>query len=241
MRLHAHTKRWQDLFWNELHPYPKMVLSYCYDNSDTAGFIDYSCSLWLTQMKGKLDSRYPEFTKKDLLNSLSDLKEKLISDGKNKLFIKDFLKHQMKLPLKKGNTEDNQIIMKLQSNLQRFNNAPEILEILNNIEEENKLEPIKKTTRVKKTATEFIAPTIEEFTSYFLEHGFDENLASRAWNGYNENKWHDSKGTPVRNWKQKCQNTWFNPDNKKTEKEDKKSKLQTTMSVVEEMTRNPKH
>ena len=68
MRLHAHTKRWQDLFWNELHPYPKMILSYCYDNADSAGFIDYSCSLWLTQMKGKLDSRYPEFTKKDLLN-----------------------------------------------------------------------------------------------------------------------------------------------------------------------------
>lgn len=237
MRLHAHTKRWQDLFWNELHPYPKMILSYCYDNADSAGFIDYSCSLWLTQMKGKLDSRYPEFTKKDLLNSLSDLKEKLISDGKNKLFIKDFLKHQMKLPLKKGNIEDNQIIMKLQSNLQRFNNAPEILEILNNIEEEKKAEPIKKTTRTKKAPVEFVAPTIDEFISYFLENGFDEDLAKRAWNGYNVADWHDKNGDAVKNWKQKCQTTWFRPDNKPNVKGEKQSKTGTSMSVADELTR----
>lgn len=241
MRLHAHTKRWQDLFWNELHPYPKMILSYCYDNADSAGFIDYSCSLWLTQMKGKLDSRYPEFTKKDLLNSLSDLKEKLISDGKHKLFIKDFLKHQMKLPLKKGNTEDNQIIMKLQSNLQRFNNASEIQEILNNIEEEKKVEPTKKSIKIKKVTTEFIAPTIEEFSDFFIENGYRKEIAEKAWHGYNDAKWHDSKGSKVFSWKQKVRNNWFNPDNKEDApiKGEKKSKLETTMSVVEEMTRNP--
>lgn len=240
MRLHAHTKRWQDLFWNELHPYPKMILSYCYDNADSAGFIDYSCSLWLTQMKGKIDSRYPEFTKKDLLNSLSDLKEKLISDGKHKLFIKDFLKHQMKLPLKKGNVEDNQIIMKLKSNLQRFNNASEIQEILNNIEEEKKSEPVKKkTTKKKEHSIDFKPPTVEEFIKYFKENEFDEELAVRAWRSYDSNDWKDSMDKPVRNWRQKCQNNWFRPENKKSEKGEKKSKLETTMSVVEEMTRNP--
>jgi hypothetical protein len=240
MRLPAHTKRWQDLFWNELHPYPKMILSYCYDNADLAGFIDYSCPLWLTQMKGKSDSRYPEFTKTDLLNSLSDLKEKLISDGKNKLFIKDFLKHQMKLPLKKGNTDDNQIILKLQSNLQRFNNAPEILEILNNIEEEKHIETVKKKpTKKKEKSIKLTPPKVEEFIEYFSENGFDEELARRAWRSYDSNDWKDSQDTPVRNWRQKCQNNWFRPENKKTEKEEKKSKLQTTMSVVEEMTRNP--
>lgn len=240
MRLPAHTKRWQDLFWNELHPYPKMILSYCYDNANIAGFVDYNCNLWLTQIKGKLDSRYPEFTKKDLLNSLSDLKEKLISDGKNKLFIKDFLKHQMKLPLKKGNVDDNQIIMNLQSNLQRFNNAPEILEILNNVEEEKKLESVKKKSSKKRVvSSEFIAPKVEEFIDYFSENGFDEDLAIRAWKSYDSNNWHDSQNTPVRNWKQKCQNNWFRPENKKTEKGEGKSKIQTTMSVVEKMTKNP--
>lgn len=123
------------------------------------------------------------------------------------------------------------------TNLQRFNNAPEILEILNNIEEEKKVEPIKKTTRVKKTSTEFIAPTIEEFISYFLENGFDEDLAKRAWNGYNVADWHDKNGHAVKNWKQKCQTTWFRPDNKLNSKGEKPSKTGTSMSVADELTR----
>jgi hypothetical protein len=235
------TTRWQDSYWNDLHPYPKIVLCYIYDNCNNSGIIEFNSNLWLTQLKGKLDKRYPEFTKEDLLNSLSDLKEKLVSDGKKKLFIKDFLKHQMKLPLKKGNLEDNQIILNLQSNLQRFNNAPEILEILNNVEEEKKVEPIKKTTKVKKNTTEFIAPTIEEFVDFFVENGYRKDIGEKAWNGYNDAKWHDSKGTKVFSWKQKVRNNWFNPENKEgsDSKGDKKSKLQTTMSVVAEMTRNP--
>lgn len=238
MKILVSTQRWQDLYWNDLHPYPKILLCYCYDNANSAGFVDYNCNLWLTQIKGKLDSRYPEFTKKDLLNSLSDLKEKLISDGKNKLFIKDFLKHQMKLPLRKGNIEDNQIIMKLQSNLQRFNNAPEILEILNNIEEEKKVESIKKNTKVKKTVTEFIAPTMQEFVDYFIENDYSEDVGKRAWTGYHEAKWHDSKGNPVKNWRQKCQNNWFKPEHKNGfSKGEKISKTGTSMSVSDELTR----
>jgi len=231
------TTRWNDLYWNELHPYPKILLCYLYDTADY-GFVDYNCNLWMTQLKGKLDSRYPEFTKKDLMNSLEDLKEKLISDGKNKLFIKDFLKHQMKLPLKKGNTEDDKIILKLQSNLQRFKNAPEIIEILNNIEEEKKVESVKKTTKVKKTATEFTAPTIDEFVDFFIENGYKKEIAEKAWHGYNDAKWHDSKGTKVFSWKQKVRNNWFNPENKAGfNKGEKISKTGTSMSVADELTR----
>ncbi len=237
------TSRWQDLYWNELHPYPKILLCFLYDTAN-AGFVDYNCNLWLAQLKGKLDERYPTFTKNDLMNSLEDLKEKLISDGKNKLYIKDFLRHQAKLPLKRGNNEDNQIISKLQSNLQRFNNAPEIQEILNNVEEENKAEPIKKTTRTstrtKSPTTEFIAPTLEEFLDYFIENDYSEDVGKRAWKGYHDAKWHDSRGNKVLNWKQKCQNNWFKPEHKNgLAKEEKKSKLETTMSVVERMTTNP--
>lgn len=239
MSIIVKTTRWSDLYWNDLHPYPKIVLCYIYDNCNNSGIIEFNSKLWLTQLKGKLDSRYPEFTKKDLLNSLFDLKEKLISDGKNKLFVKDYLKHQMKLPLKKGIIEHEQIIINLKSNLQRFNNAPEILEILNNIEEENKVEPTKKKPSKKTSTSEFIAPSIDEFVDYFIENGFDEDLAKRAWKGYSDNKWRDSKDNPVRNWRQKCQNNWFRPENKKTEKEEKKSKIHTTMSVVEKMTKNP--
>ena len=238
MKISAHSKRWQDLFWNELHPYPKIVLSYIYDNAGIEGCIDYNCNLWLTQLKGKLDARYPEFTKKDLINSLADLKDKLISDGKNKLFIKDYLKHQMKLPLKKGNTEDNQIILKLQSNLQRFNNAPEILEILNNIEDEKKVEPVKKVIRTKKEPNELIIPSIEEFSDFFVENGYRKDIGENTWRGYNDAKWHDSKGNKVFNWKQKVRHNWFKPYNEiGYNKEVLKSKTSVSFSVSDELTR----
>lgn len=238
MAIIVKTTRWQDSYWNDLHPYPKIVLCYIYDNCNNSGIIEFNSNLWITQLKGKLDKRYPEFTKQDLLNSLSDLKEKLVSDGKKKLFIKDFLKHQMKLPLKRGNVEDEQIILKLTSNLQRFNNAPEILEILNNVVEEIKSEPKKKRTTAKRESIPFIKPTLQEFIDYFLENGFSEDLATRAWKSYDSNDWHDSVGKPVKNWKQKCQNNWFRPENKITFAKDKKSKTQTSFNVSDELNRD---
>jgi len=173
MRRYVEVLRWRDLFWNELHPYPKILLCFLYDTADNAGFVDYSSALWLTQLKGKTDNRYSEFTKKDLLNSLEDLKDKLISNGKNKLFIKDFLKHQRKLPLIKGNEESDLIIEKLQSNLKKFNDAPEILELLNSVKvkvEEEKASSVKKN---KTQPTKFIPPSYEDFEAYYLSQSPD--------------------------------------------------------------------
>lgn len=167
------TTRWRDLFWNELHPYPKILLCYLYDNADDAGFVDYSANLWLTQLKGKSNGRYSEFTKKDLINSLEDLKDKLLSNGKNRLFIKDFLKHQKKLPLIKGEQESELIIEKLQSNLKKFNDAPEILELLNSVKikvEEEKVLIVKKN---KTQPTKFIPPSYEDFEAYYLSQSPD--------------------------------------------------------------------
>lgn len=162
------TQRWRDLFWNELHPYPKILLCYIYDNADSAGFIDYSASLWLTQLKGKSDNKYSEFTKKDLLNSLADLKDKLVSNGKNKLFIKDFLKHQKKLPLIRGNEESDSIIEKLKSNLFKFNNAKEIQDILDSVKEPEIIEESVVTNQKRNTAKKFVAPSYEVFKEYYL-------------------------------------------------------------------------
>lgn len=59
-------------------------------------------------------------------------------------------------------------------------------------------------------------PTLLEVIAYFKENGFSENLAKRAFNGYNEANWHDSKGNKVLNWKQKMINVWFKPENNAT-------------------------
>jgi hypothetical protein len=60
----------------------------------------------------------------------------------------------------------------------------------------------------------FQPPTIEEVIKYFLDNGYPEELARRCYNGYAAADWRDSKGNPVRSWKQKAQHVWFKPEAK---------------------------
>lgn len=67
----------------------------------------------------------------------------------------------------------------------------------------------------------FTPPSFIDFEIYCKENGF-QNIAERAFKGYAENDWKDSKNSPVLNWKSKLQNVWFNENNrdkKKTENE----------------------
>jgi uncharacterized protein YdaU (DUF1376 family) len=66
---------------------------------------------------------------------------------------------------------------------------------------------------VKRKRKSFIPPTLEEVISYFEKNGYKQEVARRAWMGYNEANWHDTKGDPVLNWKQKMINVWFKPEN----------------------------
>lgn len=65
----------------------------------------------------------------------------------------------------------------------------------------------------EKPKKEFVAPTLDEFKRYFTENGYSQELAERAWRGYEEANWHDSQGNPVKNWKSKCQHVWFSDKN----------------------------
>jgi hypothetical protein len=59
----------------------------------------------------------------------------------------------------------------------------------------------------------FIPPTFEEVEIYFGENGYSIESAYKAFNYYAIADWHDSKGTKIRNWKQKMQSVWFKPEN----------------------------
>lgn len=63
---------------------------------------------------------------------------------------------------------------------------------------------------------EFVAPSEEEVLAYFREKGQPEARARKAFAHYNNFGWKDSKGTQVKNWKQKMQTNWFTdiPDQK---------------------------
>ena len=49
---------------------------------------------------------------------------------------------------------------------------------------------------------------------YFLEKGYKEEIARKAFEYYSTANWHDANGKPVRNWKQKMQAVWFTEENK---------------------------
>lgn len=248
MKRYVETDRWRDNFYMELHPYAKLLLSYMYDNCDVCGAIDYNQSLWLTQIQGDLKDkkRYSPFTKQDLVNALQDLQSKLLSDGKKKLFIKDFLFHQNKLPLIKGNEEHELIITKLQSNFPKFNEAPEIKKILESVSEPKKTEEEVKSK--KKRGSPFVAPTFEELKEYYLSQKPDAELSAieDIYDHYVSCGWTVGKDKPMKDWESAVRKAIrnnekgfkrYNGNNNSGSGENKKSRTETTLSVVEELTR----
>jgi hypothetical protein len=68
----------------------------------------------------------------------------------------------------------------------------------------------------KQQAERAPAPTEKEVIDFFASHGFPESLARRAYSGYAEADWHDSRGKKILNWKQKMIQVWFKDENKTT-------------------------
>lgn len=60
----------------------------------------------------------------------------------------------------------------------------------------------------------FVPPTIEDVQLFFEEKGYSRDIGARAWDYYSSAQWQDSKGKPVRNWKQKMIAVWFKPENR---------------------------
>lgn len=56
---------------------------------------------------------------------------------------------------------------------------------------------------------EFIPPSEEEVIFFFQTNGQPEAQARKAFAHYNNYGWKDSRGTQVKNWKQKMQTNWF--------------------------------
>lgn len=60
----------------------------------------------------------------------------------------------------------------------------------------------------------FTPPSEIEVVDYFIENGYIQTAALKAFNYYTVGDWNDSRGNPVKNWKQKMQSVWFKEENK---------------------------
>jgi hypothetical protein len=56
---------------------------------------------------------------------------------------------------------------------------------------------------------EFVPPIEADVIAYFSQHGQPEAQARKAFAHYNNFGWKDSRGTQVKNWKQKMFTNWF--------------------------------
>jgi len=71
-----------------------------------------------------------------------------------------------------------------------------------------------KTTENLPSVSKFIPPTKQQVEEYFISNGYKKEVGANAFNYYSIADWKDSKGKPVKNWKQKMQGNWFRDDNK---------------------------
>ena len=90
--------------------------------------------------------------------------------------------------------------------------------------EKKEKEKKEKEKKVKKKSSVFTPPNFVDFENYCKENGF-QNIAERAFKGYSENDWKDSRDNPVLNWKSKLQNVWFNDSNRDKTAESKPNPL----------------
>lgn len=69
--------------------------------------------------------------------------------------------------------------------------------------------PTNKNNKTSKPKKQFIPPTIDEVIKYFQENGYTKDSAEKMFKSYSVADWIDSKGNPVKSWKQKAINVWF--------------------------------
>jgi hypothetical protein len=74
------------------------------------------------------------------------------------------------------------------------------------------------TQEKKSIKKEFTPPTLEEVKSWFIENGSTAEAGAKAWQYYTDGEWIDSKGTPVKNWRQKMRGGRWLEDKPKTTK-----------------------
>lgn len=66
------------------------------------------------------------------------------------------------------------------------------------------------------TRAKFSPPELFEVIQYFIQNGYTESSARKAFRYYETGNWKDSAGKQVRNWKQKMQAVWFKPEHQET-------------------------
>ena len=95
-------EKWKDLWFSNLSPHAKLLFFYFVENCDNAGFFEVNKKFMLF---------YTGITEEQLMEAGTELKKSYIkSQDGTKLWFKNFLKYQKKLPLNLVQEPQNNIL-----------------------------------------------------------------------------------------------------------------------------------
>ncbi len=223
-------EKWKDLWFSNLSPQAKLLFFYFVENCDNAGFFEVNKKFMLF---------YTGLTEEQLMAAGMELKKSYIKshDG-TKLWFKNYLKYQKKLPLNSASNIHKQIISLIQENLSdetKFKGSALINSLL-----PTDLQPVKATrskkevsinnnsdeSKIEKTKR-FIKPTVDEIYEYMVQKEFEfaKNESEKFINFFESKGWKVGKN-PMVSWKSAVANwmKYFYERNKI--QNNKKSKLE---------------
>ena len=226
----SNTEKWKDLWFSNLSPNAKLLFFYFVENCDNAGFFEVNKKFMLF---------HTGFNEEQLMDAGIELKKSYIKskDG-TKLWFKNFLKYQKKLPLNSANNMHKQIIMLIQENISDENKFKRS-DIINSLLP-NDLQLVKQTRKKREVVEQvegepseivktrrFIKPTSQEVFDYMVENEFEfaKIESDKFVNFYDSKGWKVGKNA-MKKWKSAVANwmIYFYDRNKIAT--DKKSKLQ---------------
>lgn len=219
------TEKWKKLWVQELPPEMKLLWIYLLDSCNHAGVWDKNLRLAEFQLGIKLDEDtilYQYFP------------NKIISLGNgNRWFIPKFIEFQYG-SLNPNNKAHNSVIQILKS--YDLYDGKGVVSPLQAPKDKDKVKVkdkvMDKDTRVQpklEPKKKLVPPTQDQVIEYFLENGYSKEGAIQAFKYYSEAEppWTDSRGKPVRAWKQKMRGNQFREEYKIriTDKPDKPVEL----------------
>jgi len=186
------TDKWKDSWFLQLSPNGKLMFMYLCDNCDEAGFYALNSTFMAKQLN---------MPAKQVVASVKEISEKLVFDGSGKkVWVKNFLFYQKRLPLDLTNDDHKKILLMLEKNFKAFGENDDMAFITHHVETGKKK---RATTSPRK---KFEKPTFEEFEAYGKEYaeqkGFNINAKwySQLYEYYESNGWKVGKNA-MADWK----------------------------------------
>lgn len=202
--IYTATNKWDDAWFSELSNDAKVLFYYISEKCNNAGFYEINKKVMLVQ------TNMNEARSRECFTELK--KAYVMSVDRKTVWLKNFIKHQRKLPLKENVSNHKQIINFLKLNLENPEKFPENKEIIDLLPlsikpvKEVKIEIIKEVVEPVKR---FVKPTTDEIKAYMELKNIPnaENESNNFFNFYESKGWKVGKN-PMKSWKSAIDGTW---------------------------------